>query len=103
MTNRISEAFHAVVPHDDSPQADIDRTETVIAMGAAIAGGVLARQIIKAGWKGARGEEPPVNPASREVDWKDALLWGAASGALVGAMRILSRRTASSAYRHFRR
>lgn len=101
MSNRIAESFHSVLPHDDSPQADIDRTESLVAMGAAIAGGLLARQIMKTGWKGAWGKEPPINPASREVDWKDALLWGAASGALVGAMRILSRRTASSAYRRF--
>lgn len=102
MSNRISEAYHSVIPDDDSPQADIGHTESLLTVGAAIAGGVLARQILNTGWKAARGEEPPENPASREVDWKDALLWGAVSGAFVGAMRILSRRTASSAYRHFR-
>lgn len=101
MSNQVSERLRSLLPEDDSAHHDIGRTESIVALGAAIAGGVLARRLMRAGWIHVRGTEPPINPASREVDWKDALMWGAASGALVGTIRILSRRSASSAYQRF--
>lgn len=101
MSNRISEALHPLVHEDDSGHRDIDRAESLVTFGAAIAGGMLARKLLHSGWKTAWGKDPPLNPASRDVDWKDALLWGAVSGALVGMMRIMSRRSASSAYHRF--
>ena len=87
--------------HDpDDRNEGIGKTENAMAFGAAIAATFLARNALQASWKLALDREPPKNPASSEVDWKDALLWGAVSGACVGVVRIASRRASSSFYRN---
>ena len=103
MANRISEAYESLT--DRGGHWDLDEvglSESAVTLAAAMLGGVLARQALKAGWQVAFKREPPINPASREVDWGEALLWGVASGALVGTLRIMARRGASGAYRKAR-
>ncbi|NND96126.1 MAG: DUF4235 domain-containing protein [Pirellulaceae bacterium] len=77
----------------------IGRTEAAIAFAAATATTLAMQQVLEATWRKSLGSEPPKNPASRAVTWKEALVWGALSGAVIGATRIASRRAASSAYR----
>ncbi len=79
----------------------IGQAESVLAFTAALGAGFLAREFVKSGWRSALKREPPKNPTSAEVAWKDALLWGTASGAAVGLVRILARRGASQVYRHY--
>lgn len=67
--------------------------------GAAMAGGVLARVILKSGWKAAAHEEPPNNPAEPGVTWTRALLWGALTGAAAGMTRVVARRMAVEGWR----
>ncbi|MCC9601750.1 DUF4235 domain-containing protein [Stieleria sp. JC731] len=76
----------------------VSPTENLLAYGAAIAATFIARNALQASWRTALDREPPKNPASPEVDWKDALLWGAVSGAIVGMTRIATRRSASAFY-----
>jgi len=110
MLDRIKENAHDLQEYAERylPQSPNDRnqgisqTENALAFGVAIATTFLARRALQAGWKTALNRAPPQNPASSEVDWKDALLWGAVSGAVVGMARIASRRTSSSAYRVYR-
>ncbi|TWU21686.1 hypothetical protein Pla52o_38730 [Novipirellula galeiformis] len=85
----------------DGRNEGIGRTENLLALAAAIGATFLARNALQAGWRTALDREPPKNPASSEVDWKDALLWGGVSGAIVGMVRIASRRASSNAYRRF--
>jgi len=85
----------------DGRNDDVGKTENLLALGAAIAATFLARNALQASWRTALDREPPKNPASSEVDWKDALLWGAVSGAVVGMVRIASRRGSSAAYNRF--
>ena len=104
MANRISEAYETMTEGaGDWDPEDIGLSESAVTMAAAALGGVLARQAIKAGWQTAFRREPPENPVSRDVDWSDALLWGLASGALAGIVRVAARRGASSAFRSMRR
>lgn len=86
----------------DEVNAGIDATENLVAFAAAIGMTFLARNALQAGWRKTMSSDPPKNPASYEVDWRDALLWGGISGAVVGITRIVSRRASSSAYRSFR-
>ncbi|WP_231617707.1 DUF4235 domain-containing protein [Novipirellula aureliae] len=86
----------------DERNEGIGKRENMLAFGAAIAATFLARNALQASWRTTLDRDPPKNPASPEVDWKDALLWGALSGAVVGMARIASRRTSSAAYNHFR-
>ncbi|MFG0291380.1 MAG: DUF4235 domain-containing protein [Rhodopirellula sp. JB044] len=86
----------------DDRNEGISQTENALAFGVAIATTFLARRALQAGWKTTLNKAPPQNPTSPEVAWKEALLWGAVSGAVVGMARIASRRTSSSAYRLYR-
>ncbi|MDA8746073.1 DUF4235 domain-containing protein [Rubripirellula amarantea] len=79
--------------------AGIEPTENLIAFAVAIGATFVARELLQAGWRTTMNSEPPKNPASHEVVWRDALLWGAISGAVVGVARIASRRGSSSVYR----
>ncbi|QDT04701.1 hypothetical protein K227x_30950 [Rubripirellula lacrimiformis] len=85
----------------DGRNAGVGKTENLCAFGAAIAATFVARNALQAGWRATLNREPPKNPASREVDWNDALLWGLASGALVGIVRIAARRASSDAYHRY--
>ncbi|MGB7327330.1 MAG: DUF4235 domain-containing protein [Rubripirellula sp.] len=85
----------------DERNVGIGQTENLLAFAAAMGATFIARNALQAGWRTTLDRDPPKNPASPEVDWKDALLWGAVSGALVGVVRIASRRASSSAYNNF--
>lgn len=80
----------------------IGMTESALAFAAAVGASILAREFLEAGWRTTLDRDPPKNPASSQVKWKEALLWGATSGAIVGLARIASRRLSSGAYRKFR-
>ncbi|TWU46817.1 DUF4235 domain-containing protein [Rubripirellula reticaptiva] len=92
-------------PLRDEPNGTNDGVapmENMLAFAVAAGTALVARELLKGGWRAALGSEPPRNPASHEVDWRDAMLWGVMSGAIVGAARIASRRATSSAYNRFR-
>lgn len=85
-------------------RAILDKPEDSVAVTAvAIAAGVATRHGLRAAWKRWRGEEPPLNPAAPGVTWSEAVIWAAAVGAAVGVSRVLSRRSATAAFQHFRR
>jgi len=86
----------------DETEFDGTTAENFLALGAALAATVLARRTLQAGWEKTFDRQPPKNPTSPGVTWGDALLWGAASGALVGLVRIASRRASFKAYRRMR-
>lgn len=75
-----------------------ERAWTLFALLAAVLGAVIARWAMKTGWEAVTGTPPPVNPDDEEVTWRQSLMWGLVSGALVGAVRVASRRSAASAW-----
>lgn len=60
--------------------------------GSGIGAGILAKKATTSVWKVAAGKEPPANPADPRVTWREALAWAVASGAVVGAARMLTAR-----------
>lgn len=86
----------------DARNAGISQAEAGIAFVAALGAGYVARELLRHGWQVATKKEPPMNPASHEVAWKDALVWGAISGAVAGMVRIASRRASTATYRNFK-
>ena len=74
-------------------------TWKVMGTGAAIAAGIVAKQVLNTGWKTATGHEPPANPEHPDTTWAEALGWAVASGAVVGVMRMLAARKAAAYYR----
>lgn len=70
----------------------------VAATGSGILAGVLTRKLIVAGWKAAKGTNPPTNPAARETQWSEALIWTIATSIGVGIARLVATRGAAGAW-----
>lgn len=90
-------------PRDYQAHDDVETSmgELALASAAAMVAGVAARSAVKLGWRVWRNADPPTNPASKEVAWVDAIAWAAATGAVVGVMRIVGRRGATAAWRRW--
>ena len=75
---------------------------TIVGTSTAVLSGVLARQSLKQTFR--KGVfEPPINPDEDDVEWRQALFWGAASGMAVGMARIVGWKLASAGMRRPRR
>ena len=70
----------------------------VFGTAATFAVGHLVRDATRAGWRAAKNEDPPLNPASPKTTWRDALMWTAFSSLLVGLGRLFARRGAASLF-----
>lgn len=78
---------------------DEERAWQGLAVAAAAAAGIGARQLMRNGWKLWRSDEPPENPAARSVSWGDALIWTAVTGITVGLTRLVAERGAAAAWK----
>jgi hypothetical protein len=69
----------------------------------AAAAGMMAlsglRSALNRGWKLAKGADPPENPASSEVTWRDAIAWTIATGVVVELGRLLALRGAAAGWK----
>lgn len=65
-------------------------------LAAAAVAEIATRQLIHGGWRLAHGVRPPDNPAARDVSWRDALVFSAATGLLIGVSRVVGKRLANS-------
>lgn len=65
---------------------------------AAVVAGLAARKMVKAAWQKKYHEEPPENPANRDTAWREALMWSAATGAVIGITRMVARRSTATAW-----
>lgn len=61
-------------------------------------GGMAVRQGLNQAWRLAKHEDPPLDPSSRDVEWKDAILWTVASGVMFGLGSLIARRSAAAAW-----
>lgn len=51
-----------------------------------------SRRLAGLGYRVVTDEDPPRNPAAREVDWRNAIVWSVISGAIGGLARLSVRR-----------
>jgi hypothetical protein len=65
---------------------------TVAALGAAF----VARKVATIAWTKVTGKEPPNDPEDPAVGMAEALGWAVAMGVVVGAVRVLAIRAATS-------
>lgn len=72
----------------------------VVSTAAGIAGAVITRNVVSALWGAlSRSEEdPPLNPADRDISWSTALQWAIAAGVGAGIARVISQRAAAAAW-----
>lgn len=70
-----------------------------IGSGAAALAGFGARKALEMTWKAATGRPAPENPEMRHVKWRDAIIWAAASGLVIGVARLVGQRIAAEGWR----
>ena len=51
-----------------------------------------SRRLAGVGYRMITDEDPPRNPAARDVEWRDAIGWSVISGAIGGLARLSVRR-----------
>lgn len=66
---------------------------------SAILAGVVARKALVKVWRLSTGKNPPANPAAPGTEWREAIPFALASGAVVGLARMLATRRAAGYYR----
>ena len=69
----------------------------VVAGLASAVAAPLAERAVAAAWRGAAGEEPPVD-VDGDVDWGRAIAWTAASALVVALAQVVARRGAGVAW-----
>ena len=69
----------------------------LVSGAAAVAAAFVTRSALKYGWNAATGEDPPLNPASTETAWSEALTWTVAASVVAGVSRLAARRAAAHA------
>ncbi|WP_456268469.1 DUF4235 domain-containing protein [Kushneria sp. AK178] len=75
---------------------------TIVGTATAAVTGIAMRQTLKKGFRHG-AFEPPVNPDRDDIQWRQAIVWGAASGTVVGVARIVGWKMASAGLRRTRR
>lgn len=65
----------------------------VVLFSAASVAAFGVHRLLEEAWEQRTGEPAPKNPAAHGVTWKNAMLWGAAAGALAGVARVVTRRS----------
>jgi hypothetical protein len=71
----------------------------IVALGFAVPVGIAVRKAIEAGWRKARHDDPPKNPAAPGTRWSEALAWAVVSGIAVGAARLVAARGAAATWK----
>ena len=72
----------------------------VVSTASGLVAALLVRRLLGLVWArvSPTGHEPPLNPADRRIGWGEALAWAVASGAGVGAARVVSDRVAAKGW-----
>ena len=68
-----------------------DLVWSLAASAAAVAAAGLAKRLLTKGWVAKRGKVPG-NPVNGETSWGEAMAWAAASGVVLGVVRLLAQR-----------
>jgi hypothetical protein len=78
--------------------SDRSKLWTDFSLVSALAAAAGARKALNTSWKVATGKPPPANPASPDVDMREAIAWAAVSGTIIAIARMLATRRAAQYY-----
>lgn len=81
-----------------SGKKDSSKVWGLFSLVAALLAATAARKTLTTSWKMATGKPPPANPASPDVDMREALAWAAVSGTIIAVARMLATRRAADYY-----
>jgi len=100
--SRESRAAHALlcsVEHLTRSSGDMHLTErqkwVLLASAASALAAPLAEGVLTDAWRRVTGEEPPVDLAESDIEWRRVLAWTAASAVVVGLAQVVARRGAA--------
>ncbi|MGQ7246544.1 DUF4235 domain-containing protein [Halomonas sp. V046] len=68
-----------------------DTLWSLIGATAAVSAAVLARRAAGRAYRKATDRDPPTAPDRDDTGWREAIAWGAATGMLVGVVRVVGR------------
>jgi len=71
----------------------------VVGAFSGIAAGSVTRSALRAGWRRAKGGDPPTNPAAPGTRWSEAISWAAASGVAMAVTRLVAQRGAAEVWK----
>ena len=69
-----------------------------IAFGSGTVAALGVRNTAAVLWRTGRHEEPPTEPAGRDVRWRDALIWAVSVSVGAAVARVIAERTAAAAW-----
>lgn len=78
-----------------------DSTYALLAAGSAVLAARITLSALTKSWKAIKKTDPPENPAALDTSWKEALLWSAATGMIVGVVRMLAKRGTAAGWNKF--
>lgn len=84
--------------HKAGAKGDSSKVWGIFSLVSALLAATAARKALNASWKAATGKPPPANPASPDVEMREAVLWAAVSGTIVAVARMLATRRAAHYY-----
>jgi hypothetical protein len=70
----------------------------VTAIGSGVLAGVIVKKAVIAGWKAAKKQDPPANPAAPGTSWTDALPWTIATAVGAAVARLVAERGAAAGW-----
>jgi hypothetical protein len=71
----------------------------IVVAAFAVPIGIAVRKGMEVGWRKARHDDPPKNPAAPGTEWSEALMWAVASGIAVAAARLVAARGAAATWK----
>lgn len=71
----------------------------IVGAGSAVVAGAAVKRSLDAGWRAVTSKDPPDEPESLTIGWKDALLWTTVSAVAVGLAQLTARRGAAMGWR----
>lgn len=80
---------------------DDDLVWSLAASAAAVAAAGLAKRLLTKGWVAKRGKVPG-NPVNGDTSWGEAMAWAAASGVVLGVVRLLAQRGVAEVFQRRR-
>jgi hypothetical protein len=72
-----------------------------VVSGAGALGTMAVRQGLNQAWRLAKEQDPPENPASANVHWRDANAWTLATSVVIGLGRLFALRGAAAGWTRF--
>jgi hypothetical protein len=89
---------------DRDEEAAVDSKKAMwmaVASGAAALGAVTVRKGLNQAWRVTMDDEPPDDPTSLDVDWRDAILWTFATSVAIGPDLLVPLRDAALGWERF--